>query len=255
MFSLAPPNCCVHPRQLHARCDGVDDQKTWFLFSFIVFGIQKLLKQEFFVGFHAYSKSICFGIKTIQLFFAVQTLLVISINDANEIDDINFRWLQLLILTLYSKNNCIVLMPKHINKYAWNPPQKTFVLEASEYQKQWKKKEIASFGHPHQHIARVIDAGVRNNWEEPTRTLAYYCYQRWIAACFTQLNHVPRITQSAQWLWTRFIQSVTLQLLSAVYHIYDACTFTFHWLVMTSSMRIIFFCSSDDFWLISTNFF
>ena len=28
--------------------------------------------------------------------------------DANEIDHINFRWLQLLILTLYSKNNCIV---------------------------------------------------------------------------------------------------------------------------------------------------
>ena len=35
--------------------------------------------------------------------------------DANEIDHINFRWLQLLILTLYSKNNCIVLLPKQID--------------------------------------------------------------------------------------------------------------------------------------------
>ena len=71
------------PASLHARCDCVDDQNTWFLSELSLFLVfRSWSKTIFFVGFHVYSKSICFGIKTIQCSsFGIQgnTLIMVVI--------------------------------------------------------------------------------------------------------------------------------------------------------------------------------
>ena len=94
-----------------------------------------------------------------------------------------------------------------------------------------------SFGHPHHHIARVIDAGVRNNWEEPTGTLAYVftsvesrlvLLHNWITCCSP-----PRISQSTLVVITFHTErDFAAWRRSAVNHIYNARTFAFHWLIL-----------------------